>query len=208
MANTAKWSGDPKSLKDAAYQAARSIEGVESAAKYIRTLCPTFADDQPAEVMEQLDAGWLLRFSELNPVKMFYLTDDGKTWVELAQGAAAPEKAAKREIGVIFAMSYTPQAYGTLKNTDPSLHAIMKPLRDAFSKYRSNRKGDIIRYIRKAERMESGENPRAATKAFADFVSDTLSNLVTRCKNAKARGDDTANLDLLNKQIAAFKGAK
>jgi hypothetical protein len=31
---------------------------------------------------------------------------------------------------------------------------------------------------------------------------------VVRCKNAKARGDDTANLDLLAKQIAAFKAVK
>lgn len=207
MAKSATWSYDPKSYKDAAYQAARSIEGVEAAARFVRASCPGFADDQPAEVMEQLDAGWLLRYSELNPAKMFYLSGDGKLWVEAAEGAA-PEKAAKREVGIIFAMSYTPQAYGTLKNTDPSLHSILKPLRDAFSKYRSNRKGDIIRYIRKAERAESGENPRAATKAFADYCQDVLSNLVTRCKNAKARGDDSANLDLLNRQIAAFKGVK
>ena len=208
MAKIATWSSDPKSLKDAAYQAARSIEGVESAARYIRSLCPSFADDQPAEVMEQLDAGWLLRYSELNPAKMFYLSSDGKLWVQSDDVAAIPEKAAKREIGIIFAMSYTPQAYGTLKNTDPSLHSILKPLRDAFSKYRSNRKGDIIRYIRKAERAESGEVQRAATKAFADYCQDVLSNLVTRCKNAKARGDDSANLELLNRQIAAFKGVK
>ena len=208
MAKIATWSSDPKSLKDAAYQAARSIEGVESAARYIRSLCPSFADDQPAEVMEQLEAGWLLRYSELNPAKMFYLSSDGKLWVQSDDVAAIPEKAAKREIGIIFAMSYTPQAYGTLKNTDPSLHSILKPLRDAFSKYRSNRKGDIIRYIRKAERAESGEVQRAATKAFADYCQDVLSNLVTRCKNAKARGDDSANLELLNRQIAAFKGVK
>ena len=208
MAKIATWNSDPKSLKDAAYQAARSIEGVESAARFIRSTCPTFADEQPAEVMEQLDAGWLLRYSELNPAKMFYLTDDGRTWVEVAEGGKAPEKSGKREIGIVYAMSYTPQAYGTLKNTDPALHAILKPLRDNFSKYRSNRKGDIIRYIRKAERAEMGEQARAATKSFAEFCADTMTNMVTRCKNAKARGDDTANLDLLNRQIAAFKAVK
>jgi hypothetical protein len=32
--------------------------------------------------------------------------------------------------------------------------------------------------------------------------------MVTRCKNAKARGDDTADLDLLHRQVAAFKSAK
>jgi len=208
MAKPATWSNDPKSLKDAAYQAARSIEGVEAAARYIRATCPTFADEQPAEVMEQLDAGWLLRYSELKPAKMFFLNEDGRTWVEVVEGAHAPEKAGKREIGIIYAMSYTAQAYGTLKNSDPSLHAILKPMRDDFSKYRSNRKGDIIRYIRKAERAEAGDQGRSPTKAFAEFCTDTLDNLVTRCKNAKARGDDTADLNLLIKQIAAFKAAK
>lgn len=202
-----QWSNDPKSLKDAAYQAARSIEGVESSARYVLSVCPTFSAEQPAEVMEQLDEGWILRHSELNPPKVFFLTSDGKNWV-LPSDGVVPEKAAKREIGVQYAMSFTPQAFGTLKNTDPALYQIILPIRTAASKYKSNRKGDLIRQIRKIEREQSGEVLRNPPKSFAEYCGEMLGNLVVRCKNAKARGDDTANLDLLNKQIAAFKSAK
>jgi len=207
MAKTATWSSDPKSLQDAAYQAARSIEGVESSAKYVLAQCPTFSTEQPTEVKEELDKGWILRFSELNPVKTYFLTSDGKNWV-LPSDGIVPEKVAKREIGVHFAMSFTSQAFGTLKNSDSSLYQIILPVRTAFSKYKSNRLGDLLRQIRKIEREQAGEVLRAPTKNFVDFCADTLGNLVVRCKNAKARGDDTANLDLLAKQIAAFKAVK
>jgi hypothetical protein len=204
MAKMPVWTNDPKSLKDAAYQAARSIEGVESAARYVRSVCPTFADDQPADVMGELDAGWMLRFSELRPVDTYFYTDDRKNLVK----GDPPKGAASIEVGIFYAMSFTPQAYGQLKNTDPCLHSVLAPIRTDFSKYRSNRKGDLIRLIRKQEKAESGEVARAPTKSFESYLNDTLDNLVTRCKNAKARGDDTADLTLLVKRIAAFKSAK
>jgi hypothetical protein len=207
MAKSPTWFSDPKSLRDAAYMAARSIEGVESAAVYVRTQCPTFADEQPAEVLGELDAGWLQRYSELHPTKTYFLTNDGRNWV-LPSDGVIPDGVAKREVGVVLAMSYSPQAVGALKNEDPVFYQILLPLRTEYQKYRSNRKGDLIRQIRKLERAESGEVLRKPTKAFADYVSDLLGDMVVRCKNAKARGDDTADLDLLNRQIAAFKSVK
>jgi len=206
MAKPAIWSYDPKSLKDAAYMAARSIEGVESAAKYVMAQDPNFVNDPADEVLAQLTEGWLLRHSELNPAQTWF-SPDGKSWV-LPSDGIVPEKVAKREVGVVYAMSFTPQAFGTLKNTDPSLYQILLPIRTAFSKYRSNRRADLVRQIRKIEKEQSGESTRNPTKSFTDFCADTLANLVVRCKNAKARGDDTANLDLLNKQIIAFKSVK
>jgi hypothetical protein len=207
MAKPATWSYDPKSLKDAAYQAARSIEGIEASARYVLKQCPTFSTEQSEEVMEQLNEGWLLRHSELNPPKTFFLTSDGKNWV-LPSDGVVPEKAAKKEVGVHFAMSFTPQAFGTLKTADYALYQILLPIRTAWSKYKSNRKGDLLRQIKKIERDESGEVIRHPTKAFEDYLADTLSTMITRCKNAKSRGDDTANLDLLNRRIAAFKAVK
>ena len=53
MAKPAIWSYDPKSLKDAAYMAARSIEGVESAAKYVMAQDPNFVTDPADEVLPQ-----------------------------------------------------------------------------------------------------------------------------------------------------------
>jgi hypothetical protein len=204
MAKPAAWINDPKSFKDAAYTAARSIEGVANAAKFVRTLCPDFVTTQPPEVMEELTAGWMLRYSELHPVETYFYTDDRRNLVK----GEAPKGAASIEVGIFYAMSFTPQAYGQLKNTDPCLHSVLAVHRTDFSKYRSNRKADLVSQIRKQEKAESGEVARAPTKSFDMVVVDTLDNLVTRCRNAKARGDDTANLDLLVRQIAAFKSAK
>jgi cell division protease FtsH len=58
------------------------------------------------------------------------------------------------------------------------------------------------------KRLIDGPRTRSVTKTFVEYVADTLDTMVTRGKNAKARGDESVNLDLLNRQIAAFKAVK
>jgi hypothetical protein len=186
-----------KTLRDAAYSAALATDTVVDSARFVYEKCPTFLDDAPAEVVEQLDEGYMLRYSETHPAKIYSRIDGN-----LVESNKGKEKV---EVTIFFAMSYTPQAFGALRNEDPLLHGIIKTWRDAWSKYRSNRIGDLKREIR---RLIEGPRTRTPTKTFSEVVGDVLEGLVTRCKNAKSRGDETANLDLLNRQIAAFKSAK
>jgi len=186
-----------KSYKDAFYNAARATDTVAESAKFIHQKCPTFLEEIPEDVAVEMDAGLSLRFSEIKPAKV-YSRIDGNL-VESAKGVE------KIEVTVFYAMSFTPQAFGALRNEDPQLHALIKTWRDAWSKYRSNRIGDVKREIR---RLIDGPRTRSVTKTFAEFIADTMDNMVTRGKNAKARGDETVDLDLLNRQIAAFKAVK
>jgi len=186
-----------KSYRDAAYSAALATDTVVDSARFVYEHCPTFLVDAPEEVVSELDDGWMLRFSEKHPAKT-YSRIDGNV-VENAKGKE------KIEVSIYFAMSYTAQAFGALRSEDPQMHSIVKGWRDAWSKYRSNRMGDLKREIK---RLVEGPRTRTPTKLFAEVVGDVLDGLVTRCKNAKARGDDTADLDLLHRQVAAFKSAK
>lgn len=186
-----------KSYKDAFYNAARATDTVAESARFIHAKCPTFLDSIPEDVAVEMDEGLSLRFSEIKPA-VTYSRIDGN----LVEGAKGKEKI---EVSVFFAMSYTPQAFGALRTEDPQMHALIKVWRDAWSKYRSNRIGDIKREIR---RLIDGPRTRSVTKTFVEYLVDALDNMVTRGKNAKSRGDDTVDLDLLGRKIAAFKSAK
>jgi len=186
-----------KSAKDAAYLAAKASDTIADSAKFIYSLCPTFLEEIPEDLGNEIDAGLMLRKSEIRPAKV-YSRIDGNL-VESAKGKD------KVEVTIFYAMSFTPQAFGALRNDDPMLHKIVKDWRDDWSKYRSNRLGDLKRAVRD---LIEGPRKRGTTTAFAKYAADTLDNMVTRGKNAKARGDDTVDLDLLNRQIAAFKAVK
>lgn len=186
-----------RSAKDAAYSAAKASDTIADSAKFLHAMCPTFLEEVPQELANEIDEGLMLRKSELRPAKV-YSRIDGNL-VESAKGKD------KVEVSIFFAMSFTPQAFGALRNEDPMLHKIVKDWRDDWSKYKSNRMGDIKRAIRDLLR---GPRARGNTTAFSKYVADTLEGMVTRGKNAKARGDDTVDLDLLSRQIAAFKSAK
>lgn len=186
-----------KTLRDAAYSAALATDTVVDSARFVHQQCPTYLDAAPDEVVAELDEGYMLRYSETHPPKTYSRIDGN-----LVENSKGKEKI---EVSIFYAMSFTPQAFGALRNDDPMLHALIKVWRDAWSKYRSNRHGDLKREIR---RLIDGPQTRSPTKAFAEVVNDVLDNLMTRCKNAKARGDDTADLDLLHRRVAAFKSAK
>ena len=186
-----------KTLRDAAYSAALATDTVIDSARFVYEKYPTFLDGAPDEVIAQLDEGYMLRYSETHPAKIYSRIDGN-----LVESSKGKEKV---EVTIFYAMAFTPQAFGALRNEDPVLHGIIKVWRDTWSKYRSNKHGDLKREIR---RLIEGPRTRTPTKTFSEVVGDVLESLVVRCKNAKARGDESANLDLLHKQIAAFKSAK
>ena len=117
-----------------------------------------------------------------------------------------PEKAEKVQVSVFSAMSYSQQMFGQLKNSDPGLHGVIKTVRDAWIKYRGNREKDLLRAIR--ELQNGGTRERKPTDDFAVFIAKHMDTARDRCKTAASRGDATANLDLLDKQIAAFWSIK
>ena len=192
-----------KSFKDAAYQAAVAVDSISESASYVVSQCPTFLDEQPKEVVEQLDEGWMLRYNENNPAKLYMVVDNNLVQVSKPSG-----KQATKEIGIYAAMSYSQQHYGQLKNTDPLLHKVIGEWRVKWSKYRKNRLTDLLGKIKELQAPEG--SPRKPVDAFTLWVEKTVfPNMVKRNKTSQARGDDSALPDdVLKRKIAAFNSAK
>lgn len=166
------------SMKDAGYQSAVGAERIASVARYVYSQCPNFTNEVSDEVKTQLRAGWALRWQELNPAVAY--TED---WV--------PNEKGSHIMTVDVCFSYSQQAFGQLKESDPVKHGVIKGVRDTFNKYASNRMADLKSAVRKIEN-EGKPKVKAPTKSFGSFVEDTFKTLKARAKTAIARGDDTA----------------
>ena len=177
-----------KSFKDAAIISATLGERMATVAQFIVTNCPTFLDDVPKEVKAELTEGWAVRWQELNPA-----TEFSPEWI--------PKKSGGFIATLAFALSYSQQAFGQLKNEDPVKHGVIKDIRDKFSKYCSNRMKDLKKAVRDL-------NPETRTRTQSDnyitYIEKTMDNIKTRCKNAVARRDATANELKTRMAIQAF----
>lgn len=180
------------SLKDAGYQSAAAGERMETIARFVVEKCPTFLDEVPTEVKAELQEGWAVRWQELNPAK-HYSAD----WVPV-------ESNGTYEASLAFALSYSQQAFGRLKAEDPLRHKVVGDIRTKFSKYCHNRMADLQTAIR---RLNPTARQRSATDDYAVWVNKALDNIITRCRNASARGDATADEVKTRMAVAAFKKA-
>ena len=179
------------SLKDGAYKQAVASDRERGVAKFVMDKCKTFPDTIPDEVRAELYAGYQLRFNETNKADRYAIVNDHYLLID----GSNPDLEKEREIVVIgtdYAMSFSQQQYGKLKNENPYLHAIIKVWRDKISTYCSNRLGDLKRQARAIMR-EGKPRERSATADFAHRLEDVFKDLATKCKNAKARGDETAD---------------
>ena len=166
------------SMKEAGYQSAVGAERIASVARYVYSQCPNFTNEVSDEIKTQLRAGWALRWQELNPAVAY--TED---WV--------PNEKGSHIMTVDVCFSYSQQAFGQLKESDPVKHGVIKGVRDTFNKYASNRMADLKSAVRKVEN-EGKPKVKAPTKSFNSFLEDTFKTLKARAKTAKARGDDSA----------------
>jgi len=178
-----------KSFKDAAIISATLSERMATVAQFIVTQCPNFLDDVPKEVKAELHEGWAVRWQELNPA-VEYSTE----WV--------PKKGGGFVATLAFALSYSQQAFGQLKNEDPVKHGVVKGVRDKFNKYTSNRMKDLKKAVRD---LNPETRTRTQSDNFATFIEKTMDNIKTRCKNAVAREDSTADELKTRMAIEAFK---
>ncbi len=183
-----------QSFKDAGYQSAISGERMANIARFVLDECPTFLDDVPKEIKVELDAGFALRWQELNPAKTY-----NAEWIPVESGGAY-------NVTLDYCLSYSQQAFGQLKNEEPVKHSIIKAVRDAFSKYRSNKLADLRTAVRRLMN-EGKKSDRAQAKAFEDWVFSMFDTMKARCKTAAARGDTTADEVKTRVAIAAFYNA-
>jgi len=155
-----------------------------------------------------------MRFNDNHPVKTYGIVDGNYLdFANLDKDAQSKIKE-KVEIGVDVVFSYTQQEYGKLKSTDPAKYAAFKPWRDAFIDYKSGCLSDLKAAARKLLKKKDGAE-RAANLDFAEYIyrkegtetKGILEDMLTRCRTASKRKDATADMDRLQKSIAAFKTA-
>ena len=182
-----------QSFKDAGYQSAVSGERTAAIARFVYDKCPTFLDEVPKEIKNELEEGFAIRWQEINPA-VKYTTD----WV--------PSDKGNIEVTLAFALSYSQQAFGQMKNEDPVKHSVIKQVRDAFNKYKSNRLADLRTAVRRVAN-EGKTTTRQQAKQFVAWLDDTFDTMKARCKTATARGDADANEVKLRVAIDAFKRA-
>ena len=179
------------SIKDGAYKQAVANDRMRTVAKYVLEQVKGFPDTVPDEVKAQLYEGYRLRFNEVNPAKQYAVVNDHYVLID----GSNPELEKEREkvnIGVDYAFSFTQQQFGKLKNENPYKHAMVKDIRDKVNTYCSNRLADLKRQARTI--LNEGKvRERGATADFAHRLNEVFTELALKCKNAKARGDETAD---------------
>ena len=189
------------SLKDCAYQQAVTNDATRSQAQYALDHIAGFPESVPDECKAQLYDGYRQRFGENNPVKVYAVVDGN--YVLANDEMLANKKVEKIKVGVDFAFSYSQQQFGQLKNEQAQLYALIKDVRDKTSKYCSNRLRDLKSQAKRIIN-EGVTRERGATLNFAERVKAVIDDLRVKCKNASARGDETANEKALKDAIIAF----
>lgn len=193
------------SFKDGAYKQAVANDRMRGVARYVMEQSKGFPETVPDEVKEQLYDGYRLRFNEVNQPERYAVVNDHYLLIDGSNPALEDERE-KVVIGTDFAFSFSQQQYGKLKNENPYLHAIIKSWRDKVNTYCSNRLGDLKRQARTILN-EGKTKERGATLDFGQRVVEVFKGdqgLIVKCKNAKSRGDETANEAKLKLAVDAF----
>lgn len=177
------------SIKDGAYKQAVASDRMRSVAKFVLEHSKGFPEAVQEEVKDQLYDGYRLRFNEVNKPEQYAIINDHYVLINTPELGEAREKV---NIGVDYAFSFTQQQFGKMKNENPYLHAIIKSWRDKVNNYCSNRLSDLKRQARTIQN-EGKQRERGATADFSKRVTDVLADLAIKCKNAQARGDESAD---------------
>jgi hypothetical protein len=190
-------------MKQIGYNQASFSDSIKGIAREVYAGFPNFDEEVSDEVKAELNLGYQLRIAENQPkLKQHFVIESGN-YLPVDELAFNQFKGEKYIRTVENIMSYTPQAFGALRQSNPQLHAVLKESRDAISKYCSNTLNALKKAVREIKN-EGKPRERGATLSFAQTVKETLDGLKKKCTNAKARVDETADEKKLILAISEF----
>jgi hypothetical protein len=193
-----------KSIRDMAYNHAVIDDSLKSHAQFAIDNFKNFPEEINKEERAECYEGYIARYNELHPVEQYARIDGNWLPLKSLSKDAKPQEVAEWN-GAYALSAFSQQAFGSLKNEDNSKYQVLKPLRYAASKYASGKVKSLQSKAKEILREQSGEpKTREATKAFSDVVKAMHEELRNRCKNAKARGDESADEDKYRKSVEAF----
>ena len=202
------------SLTDLGYRQGATRDALRNQAQYAIDKIVGFPEEIDDTSKALLEKGYMMRFNDNRPPKTYGIVDGNYLDFDSLDKDAQSKIKEKVEIGVDVVFSYTQQEYGKLKSTDPAKYAAFKPWRDGFTDYKSGCLADLKAMARKLLKTSDGST-RTANHDFMEYIErfdkdgkgkvGILEDMMTRCRNAKKRGDATADPDKLAKAIVAFK---
>lgn len=202
------------SLTDLGYRQGATRDALQNQARYAIDNIVGFPEEIDDTSKEKLEKGYMMRYNDNYPAKTYGIVDGNYLDFDNLDKDAQSKIKEKVEIGVDVVFSYTQQEYGKLKSTDPAKYAAFKPWREAFIDYKSGCLSDLKAAARKLLKKKDGAE-RTANHDFIEYIErfdkdgkgkvGILEDIMTRCRNAKKRGDATADPEKLGKAIVAFK---
>jgi hypothetical protein len=200
------------SLTDLGYRQGMTRDALRNQAQYAIDHIVGFPEEIDDTSKGLLEKGYMMRFNDNHPPKVYGIVDGNYLDFATLDKEAQSKIKEKVEIGVDVVFSYTQQEYGKLKSTDPAKYAAFKPWRVEFTDYKSGCLSDLKAMARKLLKKADGST-RTANLNFIEYIerkegTDTkgiLEDMLTRCRNAKKRGDATADPEKLGRAIVAFK---
>lgn len=190
-------------IKTLSYRFAGNRDAGRAIGRELLEQYPNIVETVPNEVKAEFYSGCYLRYAENNPdAEVFYIRE-GDHYLPVKEEAWGKSKKEKVWVSVAFATAETPQRFAQMRHDNPALHALIKPVRDNANKYASNTLNAMVSVCR-GILNEDKPRERSATAAYSETVAKMLDNLKTRCKTAKARGDETADEKRLIDAINAF----
>ena len=202
----------PTSLPDLGYRHGGALHTVKQLATWaLDGGVKGFPDNVSDEDTLSIRQGYKRKHSELNPATQYCIVEGKYLKVSdmQLQGIELPKNAELVNIGVDYAFSFTQQQAGKLKEThNPVLHKIVADIRTRCNKYETTTFAKLQAEGNKILKERKGETTqRKGNLAFMEWLYNdkgVFDTMKTRCKNAKAKGDEFADIAKLDKAISAF----
>ncbi len=205
-------SNQPTSLPDLGYRHGGALHTVKQLATWaLDGGVKGFPDNVSDEDTLAIRQGYKRKHSELNPPTQYCIVEGKYLKVSdmQLQGIELPKNPEVVNIGVDYAFSFTQQQAGKLKEThNPVLHKIVADIRTRCNKYETTTFAKLQAEGNKILKERKGEvTQRKGNLAFMEWLYNdkgVFDTMKTRCKNAKAKGDEFADVAKLDKAISAF----
>jgi hypothetical protein len=204
----------PQNLADLGYRHGGVLQSITALATWGLDNVKGFPDNMSDEDTAEIRSGYKRKHAELNPPTQYCIVEGKYLKVDdmKLQGIELPKNPELVNIGVDYAFSFTAQQAGKLKEThNPVLHGIVADIRTKCNKYETTTLAKLIAEGKRILNERKGiKTERKGNLSFMEYLYNdkgVFDTMKTRCKNAKAKGDEFADIAKLEKAIIAFNVA-
>lgn len=200
----------PANVQDWGLRSNRALTNVKTLASWGIDSVKGFPDSVAEDIVADFRLGVQHDHSLMHPAIEYAVIEGNYLKVADLQADRINDKTERVFIGVDYAFSFTPQQAGKIKEThSPELHKIVSGIRTPCNKHTSNVWNKMVAEGKKIVAERAGKLPeRKGNLSFFEYLYNSKGGIfdamTTRCKNAKAKGDEFADVDKLAKAIIAF----